>query len=84
MTRSDGEFAIKDLLGKLSAMRASETILESAPKGDSKANGRAERAVQEIEKQTRNIKLSTMESLGRLWSRAPVLPLAHHALGRRD
>ena len=51
--RSDGENAIRDLLGKIAAMRSSETVLEQSPKGDSKANGRAERAVQSVEKQTR-------------------------------
>jgi hypothetical protein len=62
--RSDGEFDIRDLLDKLSAMRASETVLEHTPVGDSKANGRAERAVQSIEKQTRVLKLGTEAALG--------------------
>ena len=62
--RSDGELANRDLLDKLSSMRSSETILESAPKGDSKANRRAERAVQSIEKQTRILKLATQGNLG--------------------
>ena len=41
--RSDGEPAIRDLLDKVAAMRASETVTEHTPKGDSRANGCAER-----------------------------------------
>ena len=63
--RSDGEPAIRDLLDKVSNMRASETVTEHTPKGDSKANGRAERAVQSIEKQTRVLKSATEEHVGR-------------------
>ena len=81
--RSDGEFAIKDLLDKLSGMRASETILEQAPKGDSKANGRAERAVQSIEKQTRVLKLGTEDVLGKFGVQH-VLPVIGYACGGRD
>ena len=62
--RSDGEFAIRDLLAKVSAMRVSQTILETTPKGDSRANGRAERAVQQIEKQARVLKLAVEAELG--------------------
>ena len=65
VVRSDGEFAIRDLLDKLSSMRSSETILEHTPVGDSRANGRAERAVQSIEKQARVLKLGTEEQLGK-------------------
>ena len=50
LIRSDGESAIKDLLQKVSEMRSSQTILEHTPAGDSRANGRAERAVQAVEK----------------------------------
>ena len=55
LVRSDGEPAIKDLLNRVSGLRPSETILENSPPGDSKANGRGERAVRSIEKQTRII-----------------------------
>ena len=66
LIRSDGENAIKDLMNKVSALRASEsTILENSPAGDSRANGRAERAVQSIEKQVRVLKLAVEEHLGR-------------------
>ena len=64
MIRSDGEPAIRDLLDRVSSLRASETILEATPSGDSKANGRAERAVQAIEKQTRVLKLSVERHFG--------------------
>ena len=62
--RSDGEPAIKDLLSKVGEMRGAETILEQARKEDSKANGRPERAIQSVEKQTRVLKISTENSLG--------------------
>ena len=62
--RTDGEAAIRDLANRVSAMRASQTILENTPKGDSRANGRAERAVQQVEKQTRVLKLAAEEDLG--------------------
>ena len=61
LLRSDNEPAMKDLLNKVSALRAPETIIEHSPVGDSKANGRAERAVQAVEKQVRVLKLSTDE-----------------------
>ena len=46
--RSGGEVAIKDLLQKVGETRASQTLIETIPKGDSRANGRAERAVQRM------------------------------------
>ena len=49
LIRSDGEPAIRDLLDRVCQLRASETLLEVTPAGDSKSNGRAERAVQAIE-----------------------------------
>jgi hypothetical protein len=64
LLRSDNEPAMKDLLNKVSALRAPETIIEHSPVGDSKANGRAERAVQAVEKQVRVLKLSTEEHFG--------------------
>ena len=44
--RSDGKFAIVDILGRAGKLRSAETLLEQAPKGDSKATGRAEQAIQ--------------------------------------
>ena len=49
LIRSDGEPALCDLLAMVSELRAAETVLENSPVGDSRANGRAERAVQAIE-----------------------------------
>ena len=72
--RSDGENAIRDLVSKVSAMRAPQTVLEVAPKGDSRANGRAERAVQQVEKQTRILKLAVEEEFGNLSVRHPCFP----------
>ena len=69
--RSDGEHAIRDLLAKVSAMRSSQTVLEVTPKGDSRANGRAERAVQQIEKQSRVLKLAVEAELGSFSVRHP-------------
>ena len=70
LIRTDGEPAIKDLMNKVSSLRASETvsattILENSPPGDSRSNGRAERAVQSIEKQVRVLKLAVEENLGK-------------------
>ena len=62
--RSDGEPAIKDLFEKVASMCAPETLLENSPVGDSRANGRAERAVQSVEKQVRALKLATEKNLG--------------------
>ena len=62
--RSDGEVAIRDLLNRVSAMRATQIVLETTPKGDSRANGRVERAVQQVEKQTRVLKMAVEEVLG--------------------
>ena len=64
LTRSGGEPAIRDLLEKVADMRTTETIVEHTPAGDSRANVRAERAVQVVEKQTRVLKLSTEQNLG--------------------
>ena len=57
--RSDGEPAIKDLLNRIAGARAQETVIETTPAGDSKSNGRVERAVQSIEKQARVLTLAT-------------------------
>ena len=65
LMRSDGEPAIRDLLEKVSDLRASETLLEHSPAGDSRANRRAERAVQAVEKRVRVLKLAAEESFGK-------------------
>ena len=78
--RSDGEVAIKDLLQRVAAMRASQTVLEHTPTGDSRANGRVERAVQQVEKQTRVLKLAVEEELGAFSVRHPAFTwLVMHA-----
>ena len=85
LMRSDGENAIKDLLNRVSTLRASETlqaetVLENSPAGDSKANGRAERAVQSVEKQVRVLKLAVEEHLGKFSVRHACFPwLVLHA-----
>ena len=78
--RSDGEPAIKSLFEKVANMRAQETLLEQSPVGDSRANGRAERAVQTIEKQVRVLKLAVEESYGEISVMHPCFPwLVNHA-----
>ena len=80
LIRSDGEFAIRDLIDKLGSFRPSETIIENTPVGDSRANGRAERAVQSIEKQSRILKLATEEHFGSFGVEHPCFPwLVLHA-----
>ena len=71
LIRSDAEPAIKDLLTKAAEVRAPETVLDNTPAGDSKANGRAERAVQAMEKQTRVLKIATEENMGKLSVKHP-------------
>ena len=83
LIRSDGEHAMGDLLKKVSELRASETVLETSPAGDSRANGRAERAVQAIEKQVRVLKLAVERNLGRFSVRHVCFPwLIMHAADR--
>ena len=60
--RSDGEFSIVDLLDRVGHMRQGETLQEQTPKGDSRANGRAERAVQKLQKKVRVLKLAMEEN----------------------
>ena len=47
------------------------TVLENSPVGDSRANGRVERDVQEIEKQARILKIATEDVLGKFSVRHP-------------
>ena len=49
--RSDNDFAIVDLLDRVGKIRSGETLLEQSAKSDSRAIGRAERAVQQLQKQ---------------------------------
>ena len=59
LIRSDGEFALVDLLNRVGQLRQGDTLLEQSPVTDSRANGRAERAVQKVQKKTRVLKLAT-------------------------
>ena len=78
--RSDREPAIHDLLEKVAELRGPETIIEGSPATDSRANGRAERAVQSVEKQVRVLKMSTEEQLGQFSVLHPAFPwLVKHA-----
>ena len=62
--RSDGEPAIVDLLNRVCDFRVPETLMESSPVSDSRANGLAERAIQSVEKQVRVLKLALERNLG--------------------
>ena len=55
---------MRDLLAKVARVRPGETVIEHTPAGDSRANGRAERAVQAIEKQVRVLKIATENVFG--------------------
>ena len=54
--RSDGESALQDLLNGIALRRTSRTIVEKSPRGDSQANGRAERSIRSVEELTRVLK----------------------------
>ena len=78
--RTDGEPAIRDLVDKVAQLRASETVAEHTPPGDSRANGLAERAVQTIEKQARVLKLEMERRAGKFSVAHPIFPwLVSHA-----
>jgi hypothetical protein len=78
--RTDGEYAIRDLIDKVANLRASETVTEHTPPGDSKANGTAERAMQSIEKQCRVLKLELEEQAGKFSVMHHIFPwLVTHA-----
>ena len=62
--RCDQEPAIVDLMNKVSDLRASPTLVEHSPVGDSQANGLAERAVQSVQKQVRTLLLALERNLG--------------------
>ena len=52
------------LVRRVIALREEETVPEWSPVGDSQSNGRAERAVQAVEEQTRVLKLSLERRIG--------------------
>ena len=65
MTRTDQENAIEELLKRFAEVRApAKTVIEEAPKSDSKANGRAERVVQAVEEECRTILCDLEEIIG--------------------
>ena len=65
LVKSDQEFAIGDLLESVAKARLpAETIIEAAPKGDSRANGHAERGVQTAEECVRVGMLDLEQAIG--------------------
>ena len=62
----DQEPAIQQLFREVAQMRGTaRTIIEPAPKGDSKGNGLAERAVQSVEEMVRVLKLALESRIGK-------------------
>ena len=64
LRRGNNEPAMLDLVNKVADLRMGKTLIENAHVGDSWANGRAEGAVQTLEKQVRVVKLSTENYFG--------------------
>ena len=65
MVRSDQENAIGELIRRVAFLRAlAKTVIEETPVADSRANGRAERAVQVVEEQCRTIIYDLEEMTG--------------------
>ena len=63
--RTDQEASIVDLFKQVAKDRgASKTILETAPRSDSKANGEAENAVQSVEQMVRTLMVDLTERCG--------------------
>jgi hypothetical protein len=62
--KADQEPAIVDLVNGVIDKRAEETLPEFSPVGDHRANGVAERAVQEVEDQVRTMKGALQRRLG--------------------
>jgi len=62
--RTDQEPALLDLMREVAKERDAETILEESPVGDSKGNGFAERAVQQVEEMLRVHKLALETRVG--------------------
>ena len=63
--RTDQEASIFDLFKRVAKYRGtSKTILETAPRSDSKANGEAENAVQSLEQMARTYMVDLEERCG--------------------
>ena len=62
--RGDQEPALNSLFERVAEIRGSVTVPENAPKGDSKGNGFAERAVQQLEEMVRVLKLALENAVG--------------------
>ena len=62
--KSDQEPALVAIQKEVARRREKETILENSPKGDSKANGVAERAVQAFAEQFRVVRAALQQRLG--------------------
>ena len=56
--------ACVDLLDRVARLRGIDALLEQTPKSDSRSNGRAERAVQKLQKKVRVLKLATEINMG--------------------
>jgi hypothetical protein len=81
LLKCDGENALKHIQEEVQRRRSEETILENSPVGDSRSNGKAERAVQSIVGLIRTMK-SALESRSGLKFDCdhPVVPwLVEHA-----
>ena len=64
--KTDQEISIIDLFKRVAKDRgASKTILETAPRSDSKANGEAENAVQSVEQMARTFMVDLEERCGK-------------------
>ena len=63
LLKGDQEQSITALMNKIAQLREHPTLMERSPVGDSKANGRAERAVQAVEEQLRTMRLGLEQRL---------------------
>ena len=63
--KGDREHALANLLSQVASLRSQRTHIEESALGDSQSNGRAERAVQNIEMMSRNLKLALERQLSR-------------------
>ena len=61
--KSDNENAVVDLWKQIKDKRTGETVPENAPKGESQANGIAERAIQDVEGLLRTLKVAVERRL---------------------
>ena len=62
--KSDNEHSVVDLWRAIKNKRTGETVPENAPKGESQANGIAERAIQDVEGLLRTLKVAVERRLG--------------------